>query len=273
MIQKLLGTYSGENQHQKLYLEVSKEQFACWTVDEHDGKLQNFELFQFKNAEDFTVEFKNLLAQSQFLQKYDTNKKVIVIWDNENAQLIPAEFALGDQALVQNLVTPFDANLHQMSATSDDYSINFEMDKSTLDTLSEHFTEIKHKHKFDSISKVLSKSVAKSGLNFHILYFTEHCILSAVKDGKLQFIKRIQYQSPLDPVYFILNACEQFDTKIENAQVNVAGLITYESPLYQSLIKYVPKVDVEEVTKNIFDATQFTEHPEHYYVPFLKYSI
>lgn len=274
MVQKILGLYSPSTKKDRLFLEISKDHIACWILHSETGELLSFELFQLKPEKSFEESFKAVVENSGLLPQYDSEGEVHVIWENEFAEILPQTYLETCSDNIIKMMMPYQSNNTKIqNYDTNGFSVLYQVDQTVCDTIAAYFPNYKSVHKYGAISKVLINSIAKPELVLHLLCFQRHAILTAVKDGQLLFIKRIKFLSPLDAVYHIVNAIAQYNTDMSESTLVLSGMVENNSSLFDAIYKYIPNIEIDSVTKNIFDTEKFKDYPEHYFVPFFKYAI
>lgn len=274
MAQKLLGLYSPSSKKDRLYLEISREHIACWTLHHETGELLSFEIFQLKQENTFEASFKQVMQNSGILSQYGSNTEVHVIWENEFAEILPHTYLGTCADNIVQMMLPYQSNDTQIQHyDTKDFSVLYQVDQNIEKTIQQYYPNYKSVHKYGAISKVLINSIATKELVFHLLCFQRHSILAGVQNGQLFFIKRIKFLSPLDSVYHIVNAAKQYGHNLEDVTVVLSGMVESNSSLFDAIYKYIPNIEIDSVTKNIFDAEKFSDYPEHFFVPFFKYAI
>ncbi len=274
MAQKILGLYSPSQKEDRLFLEISKEHVACWVLHHETGELLSFELFHIKPEKPFEESFQSVMQDSGLLAQYKSDTEVHVIWENEFAEILPQSYLASCSDDIINMMMPYQSNDTQVQHyDTNGFSVLYQVDQTIADTIQKYFPNYHSVHKYGAISKVLINSIAKPELVLHLLCFQRHSILTGVQDGQLLFIKRIKFMSPLDSVYHIVNAANQYGKDMGDVTVVLSGMVENNSSLFDAIYKYVPNIEIDSVTKNIFDTEKFSDYPEHFFVPFFKYAI
>ena len=274
MVQKLLGLYSPSQKEDRLFLEISTEYVACWALNSGTGELLSFELFQLPAEKTFGEAFQYLMKTSGLLVQYGPETEVHVVWENEFAEILPQTYLDTCSEDTINMMMPYqsqDTKVQHYDTSG--FSVLYQVDQSIADTIHKYFPNYRSVHKYGAISKVLINSIARPELVLHLLCFQRHAILTGVQNGQLLFIKRIKFMSPLDSVYHVANAASQYGKKMEDVTLVLSGMVENSSSLFDAIYKYVPNIEIDSVTKNLFDKEKFSDYPEHFFVPFFKYAI
>ncbi|WP_447639842.1 MULTISPECIES: DUF3822 family protein [Chitinophagaceae] len=274
MAQKILGLYSPSKNEDRLFLEISKEHIACWTLNKDTEELLSFELFDIQPEQSFEDSFKGVLQNSGLLVQYKDAADVHVIWENEFAEILPESYLETCTDDLINRMMPYQSRDTQLQHyNTNGFSVLYQVDQTIVNVIQKYFSHFHSVHKYGAISKVLMKSIAQPKLVLHMLCFQRHSILTAVQNGQLLFIRRIHFMSPMDSVYHIVNAANQYGQKLEDVTVVLSGMVESDSNLFNAIYKYIPNIEIDSVTKNLFDTEKFTDYPEHFFVPFFKYAI
>lgn len=270
MVQKTFAIHTGLNGTARLYMEVGVSQLACWSKDLQTNEVQAFELFEFdpdKALGNFAEVFRLVKLHSKVL---DANyAATTIIWENEECLLVPEKYAYrvpaGDYLDLVYGHAPGAITAQQPVAAA---NAVFRAPKSWKDELDKHFPYAKYTHKFQGIFTGNHNGDISDGVR--VLFYRGHFFLVLYREGRLQLIRRFDYQTPEDVVYHILNTFEQYELLPTETDVYISGLIDLRSALYTELYKYLHNVKIEEYGNEQFHTEAFSEYPYHYFLPFFK---
>ncbi|ANI88398.1 hypothetical protein A9P82_03225 [Arachidicoccus ginsenosidimutans] len=271
MLQKTFDVHQGKIPDGFLHLEVGAAHVALTAFDENKIASHNFEFYSFDANDDFENVLSQIYAQSSFL-KHDY-QQVKIVWENARAQYIPVSF-YNDS--MKDLVYPFVENSlvqqKRLLQKNDVFAVPFSVDEERWNLLHKTFPQAKDAHKYYEIIEQSFASPNDNKLHLLVIFYPEHFIIKANKNGKLQFINAVNFSSGTDVVYYLLNATKQLVTSISDTLATLSGLIDGDSTLFQEIYKYIPHIDVDSAENAAFLKENFGEYPSHFFVPFFKYA-
>jgi len=99
----------------------------------------------------------------------------------------------------------------------------------------------------------------------------EHYFDMIVMDQfKLHYTNTFEYRQPEDLVYFTIFALEQLGLNQDEAEVNLMGKVTRNSPLYSLIFKYLRRIECAKRNPGYEYSFVFNEIPPHMYYPLLN---
>jgi hypothetical protein len=99
-------------------------------------------------------------------------------------------------------------------------------------------------------------------------------IIAAVFISKqLQVIQSLEYHTPEDIAWQVLNIYQRFNLKQEETPLLVGGMIDQNSAMFEELLKYFQSVELDLMPKGIIVPEQFQSFPEHFFSPLLKLAL
>ncbi|HEY0299544.1 MAG TPA: DUF3822 family protein [Arachidicoccus sp.] len=271
MLQKTFDVHRGKIPSDFLHLEVGASHIALTAFDEYKIAAHDFEFYGFDLNDNFENVLSQVYAQSVFL-KHDY-KHIKIIWENAHAQYVPACF-YNDS--VSDAIDAFTekslAKQKRLLKKNDSFVIPFSVDEDKWQLLHKEFSHAEDSHKYYEIIHQSFASANDDKLHLLLIFYPNHFIITAQKNGKLQFINSFVFSSGTDVVYYLLNTAKQLNTSISESLVTLSGLIDGDSALFQEIYKYVPHIDVDSAENATFLKENFSEYPSHFFVPFFKYS-
>ncbi|MDE1192626.1 MAG: DUF3822 family protein [Arachidicoccus sp.] len=271
MLQKTFEIHQGKVAANQLHIEVGRKFLALTAFDEKGKASRNFELYDFNEEDDFENILSEIERQSVFLkQQY---KEVKIIWENADAQYIPAAFFNDELKNVYYEIIEKKINPQEKKyIRNNDFVIAYTADKKQYELLHKRFSQAKDSHKYFEIVDKVSLPENTFSVNILAIFYQKHFVIAAYKNNVLQFINSVQFSSGTDVAYYLLNAVKQLGTSISDTLISLSGLIDGDSSLFNEINKYVTNIDVDTTPKATFLKENFSEYPSHFFVPFFKYS-
>ena len=281
MVNKSFSIYNGGDEfnvrpNQQLIVEIGKSHLATIVYDADEKVVAAFELFDFKEEEQnhFQQLFFEIVKHSKLLS--DTVHSVKIYLNHAFCLPVPT-FKFNKDIAVNYLNIAF-GNTGSALVKYDHLAINtdiinvFQVPKNCAGVLNEYFNKVSFQHTYTNIISHLSANVSNYASNLVAAYFyNNYLVVVVMKDGKLQLVQSIEYQTSEDVVYYLLNISERFEMLAEQPALLVSGMIDPEFNLYRDLVKYFKIVQVENTTlKTLFT---LKDQPAHYFTPFFKLAI
>lgn len=85
------------------------------------------------------------------------------------------------------------------------------------------------------------------------------------QNGQLQLIQQFSYSSPEDALYHLIRVCESHGCKPEDVKLELFGLLTPDSGLYQLIYNYFSTVELGTGNVTALEGENDTELPAHYF--------
>lgn len=89
--------------------------------------------------------------------------------------------------------------------------------------------------------------------------------LTIYHGGVLQLQQHLVYATGLDIVYHLVNALRQLGINEQRAKVKLAGVMNSDSPVYQEIIKFIPRVEWAQRVPGLHYITKMQEIPGYYF--------
>jgi uncharacterized protein DUF3822 len=136
-----------------------------------------------------------------------------------------------------------------------------------------HFPQGRFWHYFSTWMKSL-RADEKSMIDLVSVIFYPNKLLVAVnKMGKFQMMQSLQYQTPEDVAYHLLNIYNHFGFSQEDMPLDVGGMVDVDSSLYEELLKYFQVIEKEKLPQGLELNENFQSFPEHFFSPLLKVAL
>ena len=85
------------------------------------------------------------------------------------------------------------------------------------------------------------------------------------KEGKLQVVQSLLYQSPEDAAFHLLNICQSFDIMVDKLVLKLCGMIDKQSNLYAALYKYFLNIEFEAAKGDLVPGEEIKNYPTHFF--------
>ncbi|HLX90590.1 MAG TPA: DUF3822 family protein [Puia sp.] len=143
------------------------------------------------------------------------------------------------------------------------------------DFLQERFGEAKIWHKYSLLLKSHKMFNVREYVNFmKVIFYSDKIIVMVSRDHQLQLIQAFPFKDANDVAYHLLNCCYQFSMPVEEAVLQVSGLIDRQSAVYNELLKYFLHFLFDEIDNSIHIEDSLRDaYPAHYYSSFLKMAV
>lgn len=272
MLQKTFGIYSEVLAGCSLFIETGTDYIACWCKDAETKAVKAFELFSFTEEEGsgFEKTFEEVKLNSRLFST--VFEKAHCIWGDDKCVCMPEEF-YSEQMAASMLGVMLGENPGVEICTG---TINGIVTVSVVQTGAKKqyeklYCELVDTHKYHQLIKGQTNGSADSKM--YVVFYSAHCIISAYKNGMLQFIQTYNYKTPEDVLYSILNACNAHEMAVGETKIIASGLIDTSSPLYILLNTYLDHFSFAVADRDLYAAEDFHAHPLHYFASFCQYEV
>jgi len=85
------------------------------------------------------------------------------------------------------------------------------------------------------------------------------------KEGALQIVRLVEYASPADVCYQLLNTCRQFGMSPDSVNVLLSGMIEKHSNLYKEIYRYFLNISFSALPEGVALDHRLEEYPHHFY--------
>lgn len=198
-------------------------------------------------------------------------KSVIIIIDNHNSTLIPAEFF--SEAIKENYLKFANGTFTDEIVESDNinelntYNV-FAFNKSLKDKLINYFPSASFIHHSTLLLKNLlaDNSGQKVYINVGDLKFD----LIVLNNKNLEFYNSFVYESSEDFIYYVLFAIKQLNLNPENLNLVILGEIEKDSAVYKISYKYIRNIEFVSRKTSFKHSEEIKNLPAHYHYTLLN---
>ena len=269
MLQKTFSYYSDDLEDVDLFVEAGKNHVACWCKKNADKQLKAFEFFLCDDYVETT--FADLIKEMQMhsrllsLQSNKTN----FFWNTDEVLCLPP--SQNDDALVNahfELMFGNAENTKIFSAAANDCFIVWRLKHQQQDAAEAIFNRANFSHHYIALFNQAKTDNTICYLFFYPNYFS----LVVYNSRLLQLAQTRKYKTPEDVLYFILNVFEQYAIP-RDTDVVCAGFIDVRSKLYELLYLYLENLKLMNVDEATTGNKAFGEHAQHYFLPYINYTV
>ena len=82
-------------------------------------------------------------------------------------------------------------------------------------------------------------------------------------------IQSLEYETPEDVLYYLLNIAEQFELSRTDLSLHISGLVDLQYKLFRELTNYFRSITVQNFDRTLLQL-EITEFPIHYFTPFFN---
>ncbi len=270
MLQKTYSIYSDDLNDVRLFIEAGRNHIACWCKKTGDDKLRAFEFFQCDDhtAENFEELIDNIKLHSRLLTMPvgGTN----FIWNTEEVLCVPKE--KNDAFFLEQNFELISGNSPQatiFSAPTAHCLVAWRVKNIQQRIAEQCFPGAVFSHQYIPLLPSLKQENESAGyLFFYPYYFT----LAIFKLNKLQYMQTVKYNNAEDVLYFVLNACKQYELD-NNIDIFCGGFIEEKSKLHDTLYQYLGGLQLIKADEALFATEEFKEYAAHYFMPYVNYVV
>jgi hypothetical protein len=135
------------------------------------------------------------------------------------------------------------------------------------------FPNGKYWHYFSAWMKSLRENERSMTDFVNVIFYPNNLLVAVNKTGKLQLMQSLQYQTPEDVAYHLLNIYHQFHFNQEELPLDIGGMVQLDSSVYEELQKYFQVIEKERLPGGLALHESFQSYPEHFFSPFLKLAL
>jgi len=211
-----------------------------------------------------------ILASDELLNKGISVTAVVYIMPE--SQLIPPDHY--DPALSNELLSLVHGDLHKGQLLEDKMEGDalhnvYRVPGAVYTLLQEKLSPARASH-FYSLWLEQVRSGQYSGNSVCAWFYPGELLVMLIKEGALQLVQQIAYETAEDVSYHLLNIYRQFDLLPAEQPLRIGGMIETDSAMYEELLKYFMSVEIEEQPADLELAAGFSDFPGHFFAPLLK---
>ncbi|MEO9004512.1 MAG: DUF3822 family protein [Ginsengibacter sp.] len=247
-----------------LLCELNNEGFSCCIKDEVENKFLGLAIYLYDKTKPpvgFPIALQIIFHQKKYLSQ--NFKRIKIIYSLPQSVLVPFEmYNRENSSILMNLMH---GDLHQNETLLSDvigeqsmYNC-YRVLTSIYEILQQQFPAAENFHQYS----LLLKEPVSSGDNLSIIFYNRKIIVALAAQGKYQLVNSFVYSAPEDVGYILLNLCKQFN--IQNANLEISGLVEENSPLYRELYKFFTDVQLKNYPETIRVSDEIAKYPSHYF--------
>jgi hypothetical protein len=270
MLQKIFGIYPDNVHDVEFFAEAGKNYIALWCKQKDVNKLCAFEFFLCDDDLINNLEYnlQQVKQQSRLLTLNALNNNFY--WNTNEVLCLPSPFS-NETFLEANLNLMFGNNNGRQvfSSNADSYTVAWRIEKDAGTIVEKTVGSTVFNHPYTTFLSTLPGSDANA---VYLFFYPYHFTFILFKDGKLQLAQTRKYTVPEDVLYFILNACKQYEIN-NSIQVLCGGFIEEQSKLFETLYQYLEGFTLINPGDTLFSGDGFKAYPSHYFAPYINYGL
>lgn len=231
--------------------------------------LEYFYLFQFK-----PTEIADILQT--ILKKYEPIKdkidRVLVYYSTRDSLLVP-ELLFSDNTFKwmaeQTIGKSQSEMLFNQKVNSLDLYCVYPVPQYLYETMLNAFPNAEFSNfNAEWLSKTIQEKVPNNLLE--VIFFPKMITVIVWQDHKLQIVQSYPYENQEDVMFYLLSIISSFNITSENIDTQLSGLIDFQSPVFEAILKVFPNLSVYQRPENFIYHQAFDEHASHFFSPVLS---
>jgi len=270
MLQKTYSIYSDDLNDVRLFVETGKNHIACWCKKSGDDILRAFEFFQYDtNA---TQSFKELFDNAKLYSRLLTMPlaSTVFLWNTDEVICVPKD--KNDVVFLQQNFELLKGSLPGttiFSREADICTVAWRVEDSKQQIADQYFPRASFIHQFIALIPAM-KLAGESGI--HLFFYPHYFTLCLFKNNRLHYLNTVEYATPEDVLYFVLNVFKQCEVE-KNIAVHCGGFIDENSKLYETLYQYLEGFQLLKADERQLASDEFKEYALHYFTPYINYVV
>jgi Protein of unknown function (DUF3822) len=103
------------------------------------------------------------------------------------------------------------------------------------------------------------------GSSLYAVFYTNSLTVLLRKEGRLQVVQQLAYDTPETAAWHLLNTCRCFDVQANNTALVLYGMIDSKSALFAELYKYFQQVSFAALPDGLQYSSEITALPPHFF--------
>jgi Protein of unknown function (DUF3822) len=255
-----------------LLIDVNEQHICIVRLDKDKNCFEGLEyyyLFQFNSTELVDI-LQTIFKKYEPLKNYIKN--VLVYYSTRDTLLVPTALYsestfkwMAEQTIgkTQNEIL-FKENLKAL-----DLVIVYPIQQLLHDALLKSFPNAE----FSNFNAEWLRKTIKENLPtnlFEVLFFPKMITVIIWQDSKLQIVQSYPYDNQEDILYYFLSVVSSFNLTPENVETKLSGLIDFQSPVFEAIVKLFPNLSLTSKPENCSFHPAFEEQPNHFFTPVLS---
>lgn len=250
--------------HNSLLLFINPDVISSVIIgtDHEFVSIHSYHLPQDASAETTAIHLKQILSHENVLKNEVNN--TCVIYGYPSAVLAP-ESAVNETSgkmmmeMMHGEIS--DAVLKTDNVKDRDIKAIYTVPKQVDSVISFLFSNDCSKHVYSLLAAVDGLSEDCMYCIFGSSYFTAMLI----KGGQMQLVQSYPYKTPEDAAYYLLQMCHSYHMNTNTIRVNLNGMISAGSNLYNGISKYFLNMDFSELPQGFSYPESIKDYPAHYF--------
>ena len=252
-----------------LVVEIGDYGMSIMKFNFNSNKLISLHMFEFEKKDDLLLNLQ--LNESILTSKGQKLEKVFIYYNFRESILVPSKFYNKDNnSSILDLMfgQAEDYVLVQDHIESrNNYNI-YRVPEQIHHWFLLHFPQCKFKH---SSSNQTAEIIEETVIRCIVCYGAMKIIFS--NQRQIQLVQHYQYTSPEDALYYLLRICETHGVKPSAVKIQLNGLLTIDSSLYDLIYNYFTDIEFYSSPVGDFELENGDEIPTHYFSHLLALGI
>lgn len=250
--------------HNSLLLFINPDVISSIIIGVEDEfvSIHSYHLPQDASAETTAIHLKQILSHENILKNEVSN--TCVIYGYPSAVLAPDDTVneVSGKMMMEMMYGEItDAVLKTDTVKDLNIKTIYTVPKQVDSVISFLFSNDCSKHVYTLLAGVEGLSKDCLYCIFGSSYFTAMLL----KGGQLQLVQSYQYKTPEDAAYYLLQMCHSYNMDINTIRVNLNGMISAGSNLYNGISRYFLDIDFSELPLGFSYPESIRDYPAHYF--------
>lgn len=271
MLQKTFEIQIEKPHTHLLHIEIGVSHILFNSFNTEGTPAAGLEYYNFDASESWVSIWTDIQQQSKIVTADNHFDNIQICWENDWAQAVPTTLF---QKELEKSYLPLNkgslAGNKYLITQAEEYTFPFWVPEEIFKSLLQRFPQATHNHKYAAIVRQLSSFETTYPMQVLLIFYQDHFILCVFKGTRLQMINTHSFDGGTAIIYHLLNAIQHSGGRLDQSCVYLSGLIDGDSALYREIYKFVPVIDVDQLTGATF-LTEHDSYPSHFFVPFYKY--
>ncbi len=281
MTQKTISYYADtamtpETEADMLVLEIGNTDMACMVKSGHTGALENFELFNISEDRiDWSDVFFQLKLESKLLHR--TYREIHCYFNFAEALIIPEKSFTNGSAedylsLVYGEADKVDHKVDSILLSGAHLVNTYRIRKAISEQLTRQFVLYRTHHVYTNILEDLLNREDLAEHFMRIQFYSKHCILTVIKENRLQLIQSFAFTGTDDILYYLISCLQQFSFDRALSHLEISGIFENGNRLHQQVQGLFGLITFDD-TKLSGILKQAVAYPAYYFNSFYKLAV
>jgi hypothetical protein len=261
-----------DGQQCRLVMEVGQHIFSYAVIGAGKRLLRlRFHELDAPNARDLKDMLEEIIVNDDLLK--ERMKECVVIYNFPENHLVPEKYF--NINITAGLIELMHGDLNrgvilsEKVSGSSQYNV-FRVPADIHGLFQRHFTRGKYWHYYSLWMECGQKLNGQREDGFAVIFYPRRILVEFTNNKQVQLFQSFEYEAAEDVAWYLLNLCRQFDKQPETIPVSMSGMIDESSTLYNEILKYFGKAELEPFAIAGGTPAALEEFPPHFFSPLLK---